>query len=121
MKILICEDELMTQKAIEFKLKSQAGLELTLASDGKQGMELAASGDFDLIITDLLMPYASGLELITYVRNTLQKSTPIIVLTKLGEEEILMQAFELGADDYITKPFSPVELSIRVNRQIKIK
>jgi DNA-binding response OmpR family regulator len=62
------------------------------------------------------MPFTGGLELINMIRNELGKSTPIIVLSKVGSEETIIEAFKLGADDYLTKPFSPNELSIRVKR-----
>jgi two-component system response regulator VicR len=72
--------------------------------------------DYDLIMTDLLMPFVGGLELINTVRNELHLSTPIIVLSTLSNEDSIIEAFKLGADDYITKPFSPNEVSIRVKR-----
>ena len=57
-------------------------------------------------MTDLLMPFCSGLELVNKVRNDLKLSTPIIVLSRIGNEETIIEAFQLGADDYISKPFS---------------
>ena len=67
-------------------------------------------------MTDMLMPFCSGLELVNKVRNDLKLSTPIIVLSRIGNEETIIEAFQLGADDYISKPFSPNELSIREKR-----
>ncbi|HMZ46076.1 MAG TPA: response regulator, partial [Chitinophagaceae bacterium] len=69
-----------------------------------------------LIITDIMMPYTSGLELVGIVKANLNKKTPIIVLSGMGEENIVLQAFEMGADDFLTKPFKPSELSLRVKR-----
>jgi DNA-binding response OmpR family regulator len=63
-----------------------------------------------------MMPYASGLEIISMVRQQLKWKIPIIILTALEQEEVIMNAFDLGADDYITKPFSLNELAIRVKR-----
>ncbi len=115
MKILICEDDIMMIKAIELKLAKE-NHQVVIATNGKIASEKINSEDFDLIITDLLMPFLGGLELIDLVRNKLNKTTPIIVLSKIGTEDTIVEAFKLGADDYLTKPFSPNELSIRVKR-----
>ena len=116
MKILICEDDLMTLKALEHKLKNE-GYETMTVNDGKQAIEiLNTRKDIDLLLTDLHMPLISGLELISHVRNEMRSSMPIVMLTRVGLEDTVLHAFELGADDYITKPFSPEELSLRIKR-----
>lgn len=115
MKILVCEDDVMMLKMIELKLKKD-GHEIFTATDGKKGASLVKENTFELVITDLLMPFLSGLELINIVRNELMQTMPIIVLSSVKFEETILKAFELGADDYIVKPFSPNELSIRVKR-----
>jgi len=116
MKILICEDDLMTLKALEHKLKNE-GYETITVLDGKQAIEiLNAKPNIDLVLTDLHMPLISGLELISHVRNELKSNMPIVMLTRVGLEDTVLHAFELGADDYITKPFSPEELSLRIKR-----
>jgi len=115
MKILVCEDDYMVIKAIEHKM-TREGYEVEIANDGKMASEKLKSQEYDLIITDLLMPFTGGLELINLMRADLKKDTPIIVLSKVGNEETIIEAFKLGADDYLTKPFSPNELSIRVKR-----
>jgi two-component system, OmpR family, response regulator VicR len=120
MKILICDDDLMILKTTETKLKRE-GYETTTAHDGKIGQEIIENNDFDLMIIDLLMPYINGLELIELVKKKLNKTTPIIVLSSVGLEETVLRAFDLGADDYIVKPFSPNELSIRIKRLISRK
>jgi Response regulators consisting of a CheY-like receiver domain and a winged-helix DNA-binding domain len=116
MKVLICEDDLMTLKALEHKLKNE-GYETITVHDGKQAIDLLKSQkDIDLLLTDLHMPQISGLELISYVRNEMKSHMPIVMLTRVGLEDTVLHAFELGADDYITKPFSPEELSLRIKR-----
>ncbi len=116
MKILICEDDLMTLKALEHKLKND-GYETITVNDGKQAIDiLNTRKDLDLLLTDLHMPLISGLELISHVRNNLKSHLPIVMLTRVGLEDTVLHAFELGADDYITKPFSPEELSLRIKR-----
>lgn len=116
MKILICEDDLMTLKALEHKLKND-GYNTMTALDGKKAIDILSSNpDIDLLLTDLHMPLISGLELITHVRNEMKSNMPIVMLTRVGLEDTVFHAFELGADDYITKPFSPEELSLRIKR-----
>ena len=115
MKILVCEDDYMVVKAIEHKL-TRDGYEVEIANDGKVASEMIRNNEYDLVITDLLMPFTGGLEIINLMRNKLEKTTPMIVLSKVGNEETIIEAFKLGADDYLTKPFSPNELSIRVKR-----
>ena len=116
MKILVCEDDIMTLKALEHKLKND-GYEIITAHDGKQAIDyLNSKIEIDLLLTDLHMPSITGLELISHVRNELKSNMPIVMLTRVGLEDTVLHAFELGADDYITKPFSPDELSLRIKR-----
>ena len=115
MKILVAEDELILLKTIELKLKKE-GYDLVTTVDGRESMKEIVKERPDMIITDIMMPYASGLEIISMVRQQLKWKIPIIILTALEQEEVIMNAFDLGADDYITKPFSLNELAIRVKR-----
>lgn len=116
MKILVCEDDIMTLKALEHRLKRE-GYTIITAQDGKQAADMLTNQkDIDLLLTDLHMPVLSGLELIGLVRNELKSNLPIIMLTRVGLEETVMHAFELGADDYITKPFNPDELVVRIKK-----
>ena len=105
--------------AIEAKLKNE-GFEVIGAQDGREALKILETTTPDLIITDILMPYTSGLELISIVKSDPNKKLPIIVLSGLGQEDTVMEAFQLGADDFITKPFNPTELSVRVKRLMKI-
>ncbi len=117
MKVLIVEDDTMTRKALEHRMKLD-GYEVTTASDGMQGLEYLKKNKFDVLLTDLHMPNFSGLDLIKQLRNDLKMNIPVVMVTRVGLEETVLSAFELGADDYITKPFSPDELSIRVKKAI---
>ena len=117
LRVLICEDDLMMLKLIEHKML-KSGYEIVVAKDGKDAANLLMNEDFDLVITDLLMPYMTGLELITLLRSKLNKQTPIIVLSRIGLENTVLKAFELGADDYVVKPFSPNELLIRAKKLV---
>ena len=81
-------------------------------------MELLENGEYDMLITDLFMPFISGHEIISAVRSEMKSNLPILVLSAAGAEETVLKAFELGADDYMIKPFSLSELSIRVGKMI---
>ena len=114
MKILVAEDEIMMRKTIEFRLKKD-GHTVYTSPDGRDALQKINESYFDLIITDVMMPFASGMEIISAakLRYPLIK---VIVLSSMGQENIVLEAFQLGADDYMIKPFSPNELSMRVKR-----
>lgn len=115
MKILIAEDEPFMAALIEKRLLSE-GYEIITTTDGREALKLAEQENPDLIITDILMPFTSGLELIGIIKSSFTKKIPIIVLSGMDQEATVLEAFALGADDFLTKPFNPVELSMRVKR-----
>ena len=102
-------------KTIEVRLKKD-GYEVITAQDGRDALGKFEQESPDMIITDIMMPYMSGLEIVGAVKGKAGKTTPIIVLSTMGQENVVLEAFKLGADDFITKPFSPKELSMRVQR-----
>ena len=114
MIILVAEDEVIMLKTIEFRLKKDGHTVIT-AQDGMEALKKISEHNPDLILTDIMMPFSSGLEIISAVKLS-GKKTPIIVLSAMGQENAVLEAFQLGADDYITKPFSLNELSVRVRR-----
>ncbi|MPM65258.1 Transcriptional regulatory protein SrrA [bioreactor metagenome] len=115
MRILVCEDDNMIIKAIQHKLTAE-GYDVDVAMNGDDAMSKLREEQYDIILTDILMPLLGGLDLIVKVRDELKITTPIIVLSRLGNEETILEAFQRGADDYITKPFSPNELAMRIKR-----
>ena len=115
MKILVAEDEMIMLKTIELRLKKD-GHEIITCSDGREAILKIDETNPDLIITDIMMPFASGLEIIEAVKRKDGKHAKVIVLSAMGQENVVLEAFQLGADDFITKPFSPNELSMRVKR-----
>jgi len=115
MNILVAEDEIIMLKTIELRLKKD-GHNVITCQDGREAMKKFEEFLPDLIITDMMMPFLSGLEIISEVKKRGGKKIPIIVLSAMGQENVVLEAFQLGADDYITKPFSPNELSVRVKR-----
>jgi len=115
MKVLIAEDDIMMLKTMEFRLTKE-GYVVIACSDGKDALSKIESENPDIIITDIMMPYVSGLDLVNKVRIELKLNIPIIILSAVGLEKTVLEAFELGADDFITKPFSPNELIMRIKR-----
>jgi DNA-binding response OmpR family regulator len=115
MKILVAEDDALMLKMLEFRLKKD-GHEVIVSHDGREAMEKIDKLMPDLVITDIMMPYLSGLEIVGAVKNRYTGSIPVIIISGMGQESVVLEAFQLGADDFITKPFSPNELSVRVKR-----
>lgn len=111
-KILIIEDDLRVAELIKRGLDEQ-GFKTTLAYDGLLGKKLALSNEFDLIITDIILPKIDGLELCKEIRRA-KPSTPIIMLTALGTTDDKVEGFDAGADDYLVKPFEMRELVVRI-------
>lgn len=119
MKILVCDDDNAVVSMVRFKLSRENLGEVMTAADGREAIALLKTHEFDLIMTDIHMPFHSGLEITTYVRQELKKKTPILILSAEGLEDTVLQAFELGADDFVAKPFSLAELMLRVKRLIR--
>jgi DNA-binding response OmpR family regulator len=117
MKVLICEDDNLTLQALEHSIRIE-GYETITARDGLEAKKILGNIKVDLLVTDLHMPNIDGLQLIQYIRNDLKRTFPIIMLTRVGSDDTVLKAFEHGADDYITKPFSPKELSIRIKKAL---
>ncbi|MBG6063353.1 DNA-binding response OmpR family regulator [Flavobacterium sp. CG_9.1] len=113
--ILVAEDDEMMSKAMEFKLVRE-GYKVLLCPNGQIALEKIVSENPDLIISDIMMPFVTGLDIVKKVKIELKLNIPIIMLSAVGLEKTVLEAFELGADDFITKPFSPNELSVRVKR-----
>ncbi|NVK53119.1 MAG: response regulator transcription factor [Flavobacteriaceae bacterium] len=116
-KIVIAEDNSVFLMLIKLKLEQQ-GYQLFIAQDGKKALELIEEHKPDLILTDIMMDYVNGLEVISHVRNVLKYITPIIVFSASGQEEMVLKAFNLGANDFLGKPLSPSELIVRVKRML---
>lgn len=110
-KILIVEDE-ESIADLEKDYLELSGFEVEVANDGQTGLEKALSGDFDLVILDLMLPGVDGFEICRKVRA--EKNTPIIMVSAKKDDIDKIRGLGLGADDYMTKPFSPSELVARV-------
>ena len=118
-KILIIEDEPDIRKTLEYNI-SREGYKVVCASSLSKGKEHINSSDFSLILLDLMLPDGSGLDLCREIKSDKDKSsTPIIILTAKDYEVDKVVGFELGADDYVTKPFSVRELILRIKAVLK--
>jgi diguanylate cyclase (GGDEF)-like protein len=118
---LVADDEPLNLRLIESILKP-VDLELVFASDGREAQKLMAERTFDLLLFDIMMPEIDGLELTRWARkDPSHKDVPTLILTSMAGKETLMQAFEAGAVDYLTKPFHGPELIYRVKAQLKLR
>jgi len=113
-RILVVDDEPHIRRILT-ALLGMEGFEVKLARDGTEGLRVWKSGTFDLIILDLIMPGASGLEVLAKIRSDPDRgSTPVIILTAKGQDTDRQAALAGGADDFLTKPFSPKKLVARI-------
>ncbi len=120
-KILVVEDEADILELIDYKL-SQEGFQVLQAADGELALEQARSQDPDLILLDIMLPGLDGLEVCRRLkRDAVTEDMPIIFVSAKGEESDVVTGLELGADDYLTKPFSPRELAARVRAVLRRK
>lgn len=115
-KILIVEDELPIQSVLK-ELLTDAGYEAVTASDGVEALELFQRDRYDLVLLDIMMPRLDGYGVCRAIRES--GGTPVVMLTALDEEEAQVKAFELQADDYITKPFSVRLVLLRIEAVLR--
>ncbi|OPX83038.1 MAG: Alkaline phosphatase synthesis transcriptional regulatory protein PhoP [Pelotomaculum sp. PtaB.Bin013] len=117
-RILVVEDEKNILELVRFNLERD-GYQVLTALDGVKGLEIARNEAPDLILLDVMLPEMDGLEVCQELRrDTATKSIPIIMLSARAEELDRMLGLEMGADDYVTKPFSPRELSARIKTRL---
>jgi len=118
-RILVAEDNKLILETIFHSLKRE-GYEIIKANDGKECLQILEDTEVDLLITDLYMPFVNGNEVITIIRDERKKNIPILVLSAAGAEDNVLKAFDLGADDFMVKPFSLVELNVRVRKLLAL-
>jgi len=115
-RVLVIEDDDRIARLVSRALENE-GFPTERAATGPTGLSSALAADFDLVVLDLMLPGRSGLEICAELRA--HSSVPVIMLTALGEEEDRVVGLELGADDYVTKPFSPRELLARIQAMLR--
>jgi len=116
-RILVVEDE----EALAFGIRDallHSGFEVDVAHEGQSALEALEKNKFDLVVLDIMLPGMSGLDVLRKLRET-QDGVRVVVLTALADESDVVRGFELGADDYMAKPFSPRELVARVSAQFR--
>ncbi len=116
MNILVVDDEQVLVKGIKFNLESE-GYHVEVGYDGETAVALARSGEFDLIILDLMMPKLDGLQACLAIRQF--SNVPILMLTAKDDDTDKIIGFEAGADDYVTKPFNILELKARIRAMLR--
>ena len=114
--ILVCDDERDITDALKIYLTTE-GYKVYTAFNGQEAVDVALKEDIQLVIMDIMMPIMDGMTAMTKIRE--EKNVPVIMLTAKGEDTDKILGLTVGADDYVTKPFNPVELIARVKSQIR--
>lgn len=114
--ILVCDDERDITDALKIYLTTE-GYKVYTAFNGQEAVDVALKEDIQLVIMDIMMPVMDGMTAMTKIRE--EKNVPVIMLTAKGEDTDKILGLTVGADDYVTKPFNPVELIARVKSQIR--
>ncbi|WP_265521617.1 response regulator transcription factor [Oerskovia flava] len=117
MRVLVVEDERGVARALRRGLLAE-GFAVDVALDGRRGLDLAASGEFDAVLVDIMLPGLNGYDLVTRLR-ALEVWTPVLILSAKDGEYDIADGLDVGADDYLTKPFSFVELVARVRALVR--
>lgn len=115
-KILICDDETDIRNALNIYLSAQ-GYETVLCANGQEALDAVEQGDIGLVLLDIMMPVMDGITVLSKLRKT--SNVPVILLTAKGEDTDKVLGLDVGADDYITKPFNPMEVLARVKSQLR--
>ncbi len=114
MKVLIVDDEEMAIKMVEHQMKLD-GFEVITSTDGRDAIDLIKSQEPDIVISDIMMPFMSGLELLELIKAE-QRKIPVILISALDDVEVIQTAIGMGADDFVIKPVKMDELSLRIKR-----
>jgi DNA-binding response OmpR family regulator len=117
-RVLIADDDMVVRDVVRRYLERD-GLEVAIARDGTEALRLLGSERIDVAVLDVMMPGPDGLSLCRSLRQGTGYAVPVILLTALGEEDDRIAGLEAGADDYVTKPFSPRELALRVRSVLR--
>ena len=115
-KILVVDDEKLIVKGIRFSLE-QEGMEVDCAYDGEEAIELARKTEYDMVLLDVMLPDGDGFSLLGKLRKI--RDVPVLFLSARDEDEARLRGLGLGADDYITKPFLPQELLLRLRAVLR--
>ena len=118
-RILVADDDRVTSRFVSSLLEGE-GYEVLVADDGQHAVELALEYRPDLIVSDLIMPYRDGFEVLRVLRGESRLARiPVVILSMKDREEDIVRCLEEGADDYVVKPFNARELVVRIRKQLK--
>lgn len=118
-RILVAEDDPVTRRFV-VSLLTERGYEVLVAEDGEHAIATATTAKPDLIVSDLVMPYRDGYEVLRAIRNDERlRDIPVLILSMRDHEEDIVRGFELGADEYVVKPFNAREFVSRVRRLLE--
>src|SRR6478736_6158646 len=117
-RVLVADDDVVVRDVVRRYLERD-GMDVTVADDGNEALRLLGSERIDVAVLDVMMPGPDGLQLCRSLRRAGGFTVPVILLTALGEEDDRIAGLEAGADDYLTKPFSPRELALRVRSVLR--
>ena len=119
--VLVVDDDPVILKLLEVNFEME-GFNVLVAHDGEEGIEVARTNQPDLVVSDIMMPKKSGLELVVALKgDTSTSDIPIILLSAKAQNADVRTGLEAGADDYVTKPFEPLDLVDRVNRLLETR
>lgn len=118
MRILLCEDHPVEMKVIQVALEGE-NIDWTCVNDGRKALRLLEDGNtYDMIITDIHMPYHNGDDILTFVRDKQKKSIPIIMVSSDGQEEVIKLALKLGVNEFLEKPLDPATIRKKIKKYI---
>lgn len=117
MKALVCEDDKVVLKVIEVAM-TEEGIDATLVNNGQKALDLLAQNDYDLIVTDIHMPYVNGDAVLDFVHKEQGKKTPVIMISSDNQEEVVTMAMKAGVHAFVSKPVS-VERLRKVIREVR--
>ena len=117
-RLLIVEDDVALRRGLVDKFRKE-GFDVQVACDGEAAIDLAVAQTPDVVLLDVMLPNRDGFEVCRYLRREEGMTMPILMLTARGQESDIVHGLNLGADDYVLKPFSPTELSARVRRLLR--
>jgi len=119
-KLILAEDNDMLRKSLNFFLE-QKGFKVDQCANGQEALDSIKVNNYDLILVDINIPGISGMEITQYVRTEMYLDTPIIIFTSSNVEQTEIDCFDIGADEFIAKPISPLVLITRINNLLKKK
>jgi DNA-binding response OmpR family regulator len=114
MKVLVVDDEEMAVRMVEMQLRAE-NFDVLTCFDGREAVDIIKEQQPDLVISDIMMPFMSGLELLELIKSE-NKKIPVILISALDDVEVVQTAIGMGADDFIIKPVNMSELSLRIHR-----